>query len=71
MTRTWREMLKTVLAERKYDTESAVVSNIITAVQNKERWPANLGGYLDTTGLHTHNKNNNNNNGNNNNNNNQ
>ena len=32
MTRTWREMLKTVLAERKYDTESAVVSNIITAV---------------------------------------
>ena len=43
ITRTWSKMIKTVLAESERLIRK-VLSNIITAVSDEERWPANLGG---------------------------
>ena len=43
MTRTWREMLKTFIAESETMIRK-VLLNIITAAQDEEWWPANLGG---------------------------
>ena len=43
ITRTWSNMIKTVLAESERLIRKGL-SNIITAVSDEERWPANLGG---------------------------
>ena len=42
MTRIWREMLQSQLVESERMIRK-VLSNNITAVYDKERWPANLG----------------------------
>ena len=43
MAQTWRERLKIILAESESIIET-VLQNIITAVQDEEKWPGKLGG---------------------------